>query len=142
MENWKVNLNSVTSNDNYLYEQNDINKALAPNSVFDAQGTQNINSISAESNILNDIEIEDNSIETNSSTETVNTDELIIKQLEAKIEELKSEYEAKQEGKGVVGAVGGFFASCWNGIRGKGFKNNAKVVAVQRLFMLKMRDFT
>lgn len=68
--------------------------------------------------------------------EELTEEEILIQQLEAEIAQLESEYSANQEGKGIAGAVGGFFSSCWNGIKGKGFKNNDRAELDAKIAML------
>ena len=68
--------------------------------------------------------------------EELTEEEILIQQLEAEIAQLESEYSANQEGKGIAGAVGGFFSSCWNGITGKGFKNNDRAELDAKIAML------
>lgn len=69
--------------------------------------------------------------------EELTEEEILIQQLEAEIAQLESEYAANQEGKGIAGTVGGFFSSCWNGITGKGFKNNDRAELDAKIAMLK-----
>lgn len=68
--------------------------------------------------------------------EELSEEEILIKQLEAEIANLESEYSANQEGKGIAGTVGGFFSSCWNGITGKGFKDNDRAELDAKIAML------
>lgn len=68
--------------------------------------------------------------------EELTEEEILIKQLEAEIANLESEYSANQEGKGIAGTVGGFFSSCWNGITGKGFKDNDRAELDAKIAML------
>ena len=133
----KININSNTPP---ILLNNNSNKTNWAPSISYTQNTKGINpSISLSETNLYNVEIEDGEncfTSNNNAAECINNDELIIKQLEAEIEKLKSEYDAKQEGKGVAGAVGGFFTSCWNGITGKGFKNNAKVELDEKIALL------
>ncbi len=53
-----------------------------------------------------------------------NTDNELIKELEAQIQALQSEYDAKKSSEGVVGKIGGFFSSLGNAITGDGWKDS------------------
>ena len=134
----QVNLNNgiyQTSNQNGV---NNVNNAEAA-SVQKTGSTVAANSVDDSEYI--DINIDETNETTtaqnsNSKDENVDENEVLIKQLEAEIAKLESEYSASQKGKGIAGSVGGFFSSCWNGITGKGFKDGARVELDKKIALL------
>ena len=88
-----------------------------------------------------DINIDENnnsstSANVNNKKESIDENNILIKQLEAEISKLEAEYKASQKGKGIAGSIGGFFSSCWNGIKGNGFKNGDKVELDNKIALL------
>ena len=140
---YNKNIQNNLNNNIYLSsQQNNINDVSADESLY---GVEHLENIEFEDNIFGNqmytSEFADGNEDvyitnTNNEADNINADEIIISQLEAEIEKLKAEYNANQKGKGVAGAVGGFFTSCWNGITGKGFKDNAKVELDKKIELL------
>ncbi|MBR3604816.1 MAG: hypothetical protein IKL52_02155, partial [Candidatus Gastranaerophilales bacterium] len=109
-------------------------------SIFPLKNTQDIKALDPllyeEDGYYDEADEADITLCENNELIDINEDQLIIKQLEAQIEKLESEYAANQEGKGVAGTIGGFFSSCWNGIKGDGFKDSDRVELDKKIALL------
>lgn len=118
----------------------DNNSIFITNCVQDAQNTDSMYDISNSEYIDGDIkESVDNSANSLSQThgsQDYSENVLLIKQLEAEIAKMESEYQADQKGEGIAGAASSFFSKCWNGIKGNGFKDEAKVELDKKITLL------
>lgn len=147
LQDKKVQLN-LDSNVQHVSQRSANENTVEDGSIFSTQNTQSSEN-TASLYEVSDEEYLDDSTDASSDYSTVgsfsaqtqgpqnnNEDELLIKQLEAEVSKLESEYNANQEGKGIAGAVGGFFSSCWNAVTGKGFQDSDKVELDNKIALL------